>query len=322
MSVKSLFVTGGAGFIGSHTVKELVAEGYNVTVFDNLENGHKEFLSGEVDFIKGDLGDKELLNKIFKNKKFDAVIHFAAYARVDESIENPSKYFNNNVVNGLKLVDSMVENNIKFMIFSSSGAVYGFPDKELIDEETELKPINPYGLTKKMFEQILTTYDIAYGLKSVSLRYFNAAGANPDNKIGELRDDETHVIPLIFKGLSKRGFQVLGDDYSTEDGSAIRDYVHVTDLANAHIKALEYLSKGGESEKVNVGTGKGTSVFELIKKVEEVTGKKLDYSIAPRREGDPPKLIADNSKAKKILDWTPKYNIKDIIIHAWNWHNR
>ena len=322
---KTILVTGGAGYIGSHTVKELVSQGFNVVVIDNLVYGHEKYVPAEVPFIHGDLKNKKQLWKVFKKYPIDAVIHFAAFAYVGESVSDPSKYFNNNISNTLNLLDTMNEYNVKNIVFSSSCAIYGLPKKTPIIEEEKQEPINPYGLTKLVVEKMLDAYDSAYGTKSVSLRYFNAAGASPDRRIGEWHEPETHAIPLILSAISNsdetaKPFRVFGDNYPTNDGSCIRDYIHVVDLADAHARALRYLLEGNDTQKINLGTGEGTSVFELIKIAEQVSGKKVSYKVASRREGDPPVLVADPTKASRILKWKAKYTINDIVQHAWNWY--
>jgi UDP-glucose 4-epimerase len=319
---KTILVTGGAGYIGSHTVRELIFKNYSVVVYDNLVYGHREFVPENVEFVKGDLADVRKLNSTFKKYKFDAVVHFAAYTYVGESVKNPSKYFNNNLVSSLHLLDAMIKNNVKKIVFSSSCATYGVPSSNPITEEMPQNPINPYGFSKLVFEKMLDYYDAAYGLKAVCLRYFNAAGAMPDSSLGERHNPETHVIPLMLKGLFDKSFKVFGDDYPSADGSCIRDYIHVCDLADAHAKALEYLFRKNSSEKINLGTGRGISVFELVKIVEKATKKKLQYKIQNRRPGDPSTLIADPAKASLILGWKAQYDIDDIVLHAWNWHRR
>lgn len=317
-----MLVTGGAGYIGSHTVRVLINEGFNVVVYDNLAYGHREFAPKGVKFIEGDLADTKKLDIVFKENKFDAVVHFAAYAYVGESVKNPSKYFNNNVINGVKLLDAMIKNNVRKIVFSSSCAVYGVPKKMPINEDAKPEPINPYGLTKFIFEGMMEAYGEAYGLQFVSLRYFNAAGGMPDGSIGEWHEPETHVIPLILQGFSDNNFKVFGDDYPTKDGSCIRDYIHVIDLAQGHLDALKHLLDGKKSEKINLGTGKGTSVFELIKAAESVVGRKLNYAVSHKREGDPAELVADPKKAAKILGWKAKYGINEIVEHAYKWHRK
>jgi UDP-glucose 4-epimerase len=315
----NILVTGGAGYIGSHTIKQLLEKKHKIIVYDNLEYGHKEFIPKEVVFIHSNLSDYDKLNDTIKKYSINAIIHFAAYAYVGESVKNPSRYFNNNVSNGIKLLDAMVENKIKYIVFSSSCATYGTPKEIPITENCNQNPINPYGFTKLIFEKMLDYYENAYDIKSISLRYFNAAGATKDSSIGEKHNPETHIIPNL---INNQTFEIYGNDYETKDGTCIRDYIHVIDLADAHIKALEYLIKNNKSEKLNLGTGKGISIFEIIKIFEEISKKKVNYIIKERREGDPPVLIADPSKAKKLLSWNPKYDIYDIIKDAYNWHSK
>lgn len=324
MKNKRILVTGGAGYIGSHTVKDLVTEGYEVTVLDNLSNGRMTSLKN-VDYVNGDIGDRNLVLDILRTKNIDAVVNFAALAYVGESVTNPRKYYGNNVVCGKTLLDAIVDSGVKKIVFSSSCATYGIPEKIPITEEEKQSPVNPYGWTKLMFEQMMNDYDHAYGLKYVSLRYFNAAGADADGTMGEMHDPETHVIPILLQNAlgTRNKFSVFGTDYDTEDGSCIRDYIHVTDLADAHIKAIEYLLNGGNSDCFNLGTGEGVSVLELIEKVKKITGKELNVSLEGRRLGDPDILVADNTKAKEILGWNPIHSsMKNIIGTAWNWHSK
>ena len=319
-----ILITGGAGYIGSHTNKLLNKLGYETVVFDNLVYGHEEFAKwGE--FVCGDLNDGDLLDNVFKMYPIDAVIHFAAYTYVGESTENPGKYYRNNVFCTLNLLDSMIANNVKNIVFSSTCAIYGVPDSIPITEGAPKNPINPYGASKFMVERILNDYDNAYGLKYVALRYFNAAGADPNGEIGEWHEPETHLIPLVLDAaLGKReDIKVFGSDYNTPDGSCIRDYVHVSDIASAHEKALVYLKDENKSNCFNLGYGNGYSVIEIIKTAEEVTGKKIKMTAAGRRAGDPPILVGSNKKIIDTLKWNPSYNdIKTIISHAWNWHTR
>lgn len=318
--MKTILVAGGAGYIGSHTVKYLLKNNYNVVVVDNLVYGHKEAILTP-NFELADLADKQALDKIFKKYKIDAVIHFAAYTYVGESVIEPQKYYWNNVVNTLNLLDAMIENNVKNIVFSSTCATYGNPQYMPLDEKHPQLPINPYGKTKLMMEQIMADYDKAYGLKYAALRYFNAAGADAENQLGELHEPETHLIPLVLKAIKGEipEITVFGTDYDTPDGTCIRDYIHVEDLADAHMLALEKLFEG-PSLHLNLGTGVGTSVKEIIEAAEKVTGKKVPVKYGERRAGDPSKLYATNKKAKEVLDWAPKYtNIEDIIQSAWAW---
>ncbi len=319
-----ILITGGAGYIGSHINKELNKRGYKTLVFDNLIYGHREFVKWG-DFIFGDLGNIEHIRLVFKKFPIKAVMHFAAFAYVGESVENPQKYYINNLKNTLNLLQVMLENKVRFFIFSSTCATYGIPEKIPIPEDHPQNPINPYGKSKLMIEHVLEDYSKAYGLKYVSLRYFNAAGADPDCEIGEWHEPETHLIPLVLDvAIGKREFvKVFGTDYPTPDGTCIRDFIHVSDLADAHILALEYLLNGGESQVFNLGNGNGFSVMEVIKKAEEITGKKINYIEWDRRSGDPPILVGSSEKIKNILNWKPKYyDISFIIKTAWEWHKK
>lgn len=318
---KTILVTGGAGYIGSHTVKYLLKQSYNVVVVDNLVYGHKEAVLTP-NFEQIDLADKPALDKVFKKYKIDAVIHFAAYTYVGESVANPQKYYWNNVVNTLNLLDTMLENNVKVIVFSSTCATYGNPQYTPMDEKHQQSPINPYGKTKFMMEQIMEDYENAYGLKYAALRYFNAAGADSEGGLGELHNPETHLIPLVLQAIKgeRENITVFGTDYDTPDGTCIRDYIHIEDLADAHLKALEKIFETQQSYKLNLGTGIGTSVKEIIAAAEEITGKKVPVIYGKRRPGDPPRLFASNETAKKTLNWNPKYtNVKDIIKTAWAW---
>jgi UDP-glucose 4-epimerase len=322
MQRKKILVAGGSGYIGAHTVKELLTRGYEVIVLDNLSNGRMTSLEG-AEYIIGDIGDYNKVLKVLESNKIDAVIDFAALAYVGESVSNPRKYYDNNVIKGKLFLDAVVDSGVGKIVFSSSCATYGIPERIPITENEIQHPINPYGWTKLMFEQIMKDYDNAYGLKFVSLRYFNAAGADAGGTIGEDHNPETHVIPILLEnalGIRER-FSVFGTDYKTRDGSCIRDYIHVTDLADAHIRAIEYLFKNGESDCFNLGTGEGTTVLELIKSVEKITGKKIKVVMEARRPGDPDALVADNTKAKSILGWVPSHSSIDNIINtAWHWH--
>ncbi|ANQ53457.1 UDP-galactose-4-epimerase [Thermosipho sp. 1063] len=317
----NILVAGGAGYIGSHVCKMLNERGYNVIVLDNLSNGHREFAKyGK--FIPGDISDKKLLDIIFEHYNIAAVMHFCAYIEVGESVINPYKYYENNVSNTLVLLNSMLKHNVNKFIFSSTAAVYGMPEKIPIKEDAPKNPINPYGKSKYMVEEILDDFDKAYNLKSIRFRYFNAAGADESGEIGEAHNPETHLIPLILDAaLGKReSIKIFGTDYETKDGTCIRDFVHVNDLANAHIKGLEYLLKENKTDCFNLGSGNGYSVREVIEKVKEITNIDFKVEEVERRPGDPAYLIADNQKAKKILSWEPKYSLDDIIKTAWTWH--
>ncbi|ECO3390791.1 UDP-glucose 4-epimerase GalE [Campylobacter jejuni] len=320
--MKNILVVGGAGYIGSHTLKHLLDNDYNCIVMDNLIYGHKQAIDKRAKFIHADLLDTFSLTNIFKQEKIDALVHFAAFAYVGESVVNPAKYYQNNVVGTINLLNAMLENNVKDIVFSSTCATYGEPQYTPIDEKHPQNPINAYGRTKLMIEQVFADYEKAYGLRHISLRYFNAAGASKDGLIGESHEPETHLIPLVLKAIKGEipAINIFGNDYDTEDGTCIRDYIHVEDLALAHRLALENLYKF--SGCINLGTGIGTSVKEIISVAEIVSGKKCPINYAPRREGDPARLYADNKKAKEILSWEAKYtDIKDIIKSAWDWEN-
>ena len=318
-----ILVLGGAGYIGSHTVRELLENGYNVAIADNLQTGHKESIPEEVKFYEGDIRDKNFLDNIFESEKIDAVVHFAANALVGESMIDPLKYYDNNVYGTLELLKSMVEHKIGKIVFSSSSAVYGEPKSLPIKETDLVLPTNTYGESKLAMENMIKWVSKIHGLKYVALRYFNACGAHPDGKIGEDHTIETHIMPLVIQtALGQRdSVTILGDDYPTKDGTCIRDYIHVVDLARAHVLALEYLNKGGESDVFNLGNGSGYSVKEIIDAVKRVSGKDFDVKITKRRPGDPARLVASSEKAENILKWQPKFkNLDDIIKTAWNWH--
>ena len=316
----NILVTGGAGYIGSHVVRELTGNKYGVIVYDNLTEGHRESVT-DGEFIQGDINDIPMLNKIFESKKIDAVMHFSAFAYVGESVENPEKYYSNNVCATLNLLSAMLKNNIKKFIFSSTCATYGIPSYIPIDEKHPQNPINPYGATKLMVERILSDYADAYDLKYIALRYFNAAGAHPKGDIGESHRIETHLIPLVLKTLTKEkeSVKIFGDDYETPDGTCIRDYIHVCDLAAAHRAALESVLSNGKNLRINLGTGTGVSVREIINVCEKATGLKVPFSVTERRPGDPPYLVAANSYAKETLNFNPKYDIEETIKTAWEW---
>ena len=316
-----VLVIGGAGYIGSHTARALRRAGHGVVIFDNLSTGH-EFLADGFELVKGDVLDRSALDRVMP--RADAVMHFAAHAYVGESVTNPRKYFRNNVEGGLSLLNAMLEAGVKKIIFSSTCAVYGDAARVPIQESTPRQPVNPYGVSKLFFEQALEAYDRAYGCRFVSLRYFNAAGADESGEIGELHDPETHLIPLALRAAAGLGPElcVFGSDYPTPDGTCIRDYIHVTDLADAHVKALDHLAAGTESFAVNVGTGKGHSVQEVITAVEEVTGQRVPRTIGPRRAGDPPALVADPAKAQALLQWKATRSLQDVVSTAWNWMQR
>ena len=310
----------GAGYIGSHMVKMLLAEEHEVVTFDNLSSGHRDAVLGG-EFVLGDLADSELLDAVFKKHQFDAVMHFASFIQVGESVRRPDMYYRNNFSNTLNLLDVMVANGVKKFIFSSTAAIFGEPEYVPIDEKHPNNPINPYGRSKWMVEQILTDYDQAFELKSVCLRYFNAAGADPEGLLGERHNPETHLIPLILQAASgrKSEIQVFGRDYDTPDGTCIRDYIHIVDLCAAHLMALEYLIKGGLSKRFNLGNGAGFSVQQVIDATEKVTNRKIKVVDKPKREGDPARLVADSTHAKSTLGWKPKFDLGAIVKHAWEW---
>lgn len=315
-----ILVFGGAGYIGSHTVKHLLDNNYQCVVADNLIYGHRAAVDPRAEFVHADLLNPVSLRELFKNRKIDAVIHFAAFTYVGESVADPQKYYFNNVVGTTNLLNVMLENNVKKIVFSSTCATYGEPQYTPIDEKHPQNPINPYGRTKLMIEQIFADYEKAYGLKHIALRYFNAAGCSRDGSIGESHSPETHLIPLVLKAITgeRPRIKIFGTDYDTPDGTCIRDYIHVEDLALAHRLAVEKLDD--YCGCINLGTGLGTSVKEIIDAAEKVSGKRCPLEYGPRREGDPAKLYADNRKAKQILGWNPQYtNIEDIIRTAWTW---
>jgi len=319
--MKKVIVTGGAGFVGAHTAKILAARGFEPIVFDSLENGFQKNVKWGP-FFKGNLLDPESLKECFSKYQPAAVFHFAAYALVGESVENPERYTNNNVTGTLNLLHAMKDAGCSKIVFSSSCAVYGYPLNIPISEEESLKPVNPYGKSKMMAEQLLKDFDESHRIHSVSLRYFNASGCDPDGEIGEEHQPESHLIPLALKSVfgGTAPFIINGDDYDTPDGTCIRDYVHVTDLANAHVLALSYLEGNGPTECFNLGSGIGFSVKEVIHAVEEVTGKEIPFKIGERRKGDPPRLIAQSDKAKKQLNWIPEFkDLKKQIEHVWMW---
>lgn len=316
-----ILVVGGAGYIGSHMVKYLGMMGCNVTTLDNLSSGHRDaVLFGE--FVLGDLANKTLLADLIQPGRFDAVMHFASFIQVGESVINPALYYENNLTNTLTLLDAMRTARLQRFIFSSTAATFGEPLYTPINEQHPQRPINPYGRSKWMVEQVLEDYDRAYNLKSVCLRYFNAAGADPDGELGERHDPETHLIPLVLQVASGRRSEiaVLGNNYDTPDGTCIRDYIHVNDLCEAHWLALQSLVEGGDSQRYNLGNGTGFSVQEVIEVARNVTKRPIYVINSPRRDGDPARLVADAGLARKYLGWRPKFtNLETIIQHAWNW---
>ncbi len=324
-----ILITGGAGYIGSHTTLEFLNSGYKVVVFDNLETGHLETIDilkkeGNLEFFKGDLKNQKDLDELFKKYKIDAVIHFAASSIVSESVKNPAKYYRNNVLGTLNLLDCMIKNNVKKIVFSSTCATYGEPKYVPLDENHPQNPINPYGQTKLMIEKIMDDYDRAYNLKSIRLRYFNVAGANSEAKIGEWHETETHLIPNILKSIFEKDktFKIFGDDYNTPDGTCIRDYVNVEDLAKAHKYALLYLNKENKTDYFNIGTQEGDSVKKVFSVCREILKKEIPLEIAPKREGDPAILYANSKKAKEILNWKGEKNLKDSIKSAYEWEKK
>jgi len=300
-----VLVTGGAGYIGSHGAHALKRKGHEVIIYDNLSNGNRSLADG-FELIVGDSAD--------------AVMHFAAFAYVGESVLNPRKYFENNLLGGLSLLNAVVDAKITKFIFSSTCAVYGMPERVPITEDTVRQPVNPYGATKLAFEYALESYGRAYGLKYVSFRYFNAAGADENGRVGEIHDPETHLIPAAFEAIQgkRKALDIFGTDYPTPDGTCIRDYIHVTDLADAHVLGLEYLDRG-DSCALNLGTGRGYSVREVLSAIERVTGKKVPANVAARRPGDPARLVADPARAEQLLNWKAKYSLEDIVRTAWKW---
>lgn len=319
-----ILVTGGAGYIGSHLVMALLEKGEDVIVFDSLELGHAETIEtlkkyGNLKFVKGNLKNLDDIRGVFLVNKIDSVVHFAAYSQVAESVKNPQKYYYNNVYGTLNLLNAMLEFNVKKIVFSSTAATYGEPVYTPINENHPQSPINPYGNTKLMVEKIMDDYDKAYGLKSVRLRYFNVAGADSQTRIGEWHEPETHLIPNVLKAKEDKVFKMFGTDYETKDGTCVRDYINVEDLAQAHIKALEYLRDGGETNFFNLGTTEGNSVKEVFEACETIKGSKIPLEICPRRGGDPAILVADNKKAKEILGWKPEHDLKDCIETAYLW---
>lgn len=320
----AILICGGAGYIGSHINKELNKAGYETVVFDNLIYGHKEAVKWG-HFVKGDLSDIEDLERVFTDFDIEAVFHFAAFAYVGESVLKPEKYYYNNVVNTLNLLKVMMKHRCNRIIFSSTCATYGEPERIPITEDMPQHPINPYGATKLMMERIFKDYHKAYGLEFVVLRYFNAAGCDPDGEIGESHDPETHIIPLVLDaaGGQRPDIKVFGTDYDTPDGSCIRDYIHVTDLASAHLLALHHLEEGNDSDFFNLGNTKGTSVIEVIESVKRITGKDFKVIHADRRPGDPAVLVGSSEKAQRVLGWKPEYgDIDTIVRHAWKWHEK
>ena len=324
-SKQTILVTGGAGYIGSHAASALKKAGYEVIILDNLSYGHQEIVDDvlQVKLVIGDTSDRDVLDRLFTSHKIDAVMHFAAYIAVGESVKEPGKYYRNNVASTLNLLEAMVAHDINKIVFSSTCAVYGMPKEVPMTEEHPHNPLSPYAASKDMVEQILKDFDTAFNLKSVAFRYFNACGADPNGSLGEDHDPETHLIPLaLLTALKKReSLYIFGTDYDTPDGTCVRDYIHVNDLADAHVLGLEYLLSGGESDVFNLGNGNGFSVREVIETARQVTGLEIPAIESDRRAGDAPILVGSSKKVKDKLGWNPKYaDLEKIISHAWQWH--
>lgn len=322
-----ILVTGGAGYIGSHAVLALQQAGFEVVVLDNLSNGHRELIEDglKVQLMVGDISDRPLLDHLFSTYPITAVMHFAAYMAVGESVVNPAKYYRNNVAGTLTLLEAMVAADIKQFVFSSTCALYGIPQFIPLTEDHTQAPISPYASSKQMVEQLLADFDAAYGLKSVCFRYFNAAGADPNGWLGEDHTPETHLIPLVLLAALDRSktISIFGTDYPTPDGTCIRDYIHVTDLANAHVLGLQYLQDGGNSDVFNLGNGNGFSVREVIEAARMVTQQTINVVERDRRPGDPPVLVGSSEKAQRVLHWQPQYtDLAQILAHAWQWHQK
>lgn len=317
-------VTGGAGYIGSHTAKELARRGRKVVALDNLSTGHRDFARWGA-FEEGDLADSVFLDRVFEKHGIDEVVHFAGFIAVGESVEKPDIYYRNNVSHTFTLLDAMVRHSVERIVFSSSASVYGEPETERLAEKHPLNPISPYAWSKRIIEQVLADYGTAYGLRSVSLRYFNAAGADPDAEVGERHRPETHLIPLVLEAAAGRRdcIKIFGTDYPTPDGTCLRDYIHVADLADAHVRALDHLADGSPSDVFNLGNGNGFSVREIIDVVREVTGLDVPVQEAPRRAGDAPALVSSPEKAGRVLGWHPQFeDVRSVVASAWNWHRR
>jgi UDP-arabinose 4-epimerase len=322
--MSAILVTGGAGYVGSHACKALAAAGYTPVAYDNLGRGHRELVRwGPLEV--GDLADRARLDEVFARHRPEAVMHFAAFAYVGESVQDPALYYRNNVGGTLELVEATRRAGVDSFVFSSTCSTYGVPERMPIDEDTPQRPINPYGATKLAIERMLADYGAAYGLRSASLRYFNAAGCDPDGETGELHEPETHIIPRVLMAATGaiEQVEVFGTDYPTPDGTCLRDYIHVADLARGHLQALDYLKRGGATIAVNLGTGRGFSVREVIAAAEHVTGRRIPVREAPRRPGDPPVLVADPARARARLGFAPRYTeLAPIVATAWRWHTR
>lgn len=324
MTKKTILVVGGAGYIGSHIVKMLQTSGYQVVTLDNLCGGYRDAVLGG-DFVFGDIADRNGLDRLFAGYQFDGVMHFASFIQVGESVQKPGKYYQNNLAATLNLLDAMVAHQVKAFIFSSTAAIFGEPQYVPLDEQHPKQPINPYGSSKWMIEQILADYDHAYRLKSICLRYFNAAGADPDGQLGERHNPETHLIPLVLQAASGRreSIAIYGQDYQTPDGTCIRDYIHINDLCQAHLLALEQLLNGAESAAYNLGNGAGFSVKQVIDIAEEISGQPIPVVVGERRAGDAARLVADSKLAQTRLGWQPQYaDLATIITHAWQWEKK
>ncbi len=321
--MKTILVAGGAGYIGSHMVALLVKRGYEVIVADNLRTGHWQAVKGAKKLYVGDLRDNAFLEQVFSENDIDGVINFAAFSLVGESVTNPLKYYGNNVEGAVSLLSAMKVHGVDKMVFSSTAATYGEPEKQPIEEHDRTEPTNPYGATKLAIENMLKWCDRAYGIRYAALRYFNAAGSDTETGIGEDHDPESHLIPLVMKtALGQRDhIGIFGEDYPTADGTCVRDYIHVNDLAEAHLLALEYLAGGGSSDVFNLGSGDGYSVKEIIETARRVTGREIKATVEPRRAGDPSVLIASNKKAAEVLGWKPVRGLEQIISDAWAWHS-
>ncbi len=324
---ETILVTGGAGYIGSHTVLALLRAGYGVVILDNLEYGHRELVEDvlKVPLVVGDINDRPTLDRLFATHNIAAVMHFAAYIAVGESVQNPAKYYRNNVSGTLTLLEAMVAANVKHIVFASTCSIYGMPKQVPMTEEHPIAPINPYATTKRIVEQILSDFDRAYDLRSVVFRFFNASGADPEGLLGEDHNPESHLIPLVLlTALGKReSISIWGTDYPTPDGTCLRDYIHVSDLANAYLLGLKYLSEGGKSEVFNLGNGNGFSVKQVIETAVSVTGVEIKVLECDRRPGDPPVLVGSCDKARNIIGWHPQYyDLSDIVLHAWQWHQK
>jgi UDP-glucose-4-epimerase GalE len=316
-----VLVTGGSGYVGSHAVRELADAGHEVIIYDNFSTGNRKLSEG-FELIEGDIADQDKLAPILD--RVEAVMHFAASAYVGESVVNPRKYFHNNVESALKLMDAVLASRVRKFIFSSTCATYGVPAVLPITESSPKEPINPYGATKLFFERVLSAYSASHGLRYVALRYFNAAGAHTSGLIGEVHDPETHLIPLLLKAVLQTAppLKIFGKDVGTPDGTCVRDYIHVSDLSSAHVLALEYLARGGESISINLGTGKGTSIKELIDSFWRLTGLEVPHEYRPPRAGDPPSLYADPTKAREVLGWMARRDVDEILTSAWKWQQK